>query len=246
MSLLKSLTTDSNIQGEKDQIGTLVPDSGLYNCKVTLAYLSKVPSGATGLFLTLMTDKGDEMKHSLYITSGTEKGCKNTYQNSKGETQYLPGFLQANSLCVLAVGKPIDQMDTEEKVLSLYNFESRTDVPTKKEVLVDLLGKDIIIGLIKVKADKSVKNDQGKYIPTGETRFESEIDKFFHAESRMTTSEIASNAEKAVFIDTWNTKWTGKEKDKSTKGAVGSVGTFGVPKPANNTTPPVVSLFGTN
>lgn len=229
MNMLASLATDSAIADEKDSVGSGGPlESGIYNCKVALAYLSKATSGALGLVLTLKTDSGKDIRQTLWMTSGTAKGCKNYYEKD-GEKFYLPGFNMANSLALLTTGKEISQLETETKVVKVYSPEAKAEVPTKVEVLVDMLDKDILAGLIKQTVDKTKKNEAtGAYEPTGETREENELDKLFRARDRMTTAEIRAQAETATFIETWDAKWTGKTRDKSK----GAAGTAGVPKAA--------------
>ena len=249
MSLLANLATDSTIADEKDSIGGSGPlDSGIYKCTVAMAHINKASSGALGLVLTLKTEDNKEVRQTLWMTSGTAKGCKNYYEKD-GEKHYLPGFLAANALCLLTVGKEISQLDTETKVINLYSPEAKAEVPTKVEVLMDLLGQEIIAGIIKQTVDKTKKNEAtGTYEPTGETREENEIDKFFRAKDRMTTAEIRAQAEEATFINSWDQKWTGKVKDR-VKGA--AAGLPGVPKlggapgaAAAGTKKPTTSLFG--
>lgn len=244
MSLLATLTTDTSIADEKDSVGggSRILESGLYEAKVSLAYLTKSSGGAIGLVLTL--DAGDkrEVRQTLWMTSGTAKGCKNYYEDKNGEKQYLPGFLHANALTLLTLGKEISQVETEKKVVNVYSSEAKAEVPTPVEMLTDLLGKDILVGLIKQTVDKTAKDAAGNYVPTGETRDENEIDKLFRASDRKTTAEIRAQAPEAVFADTWSTKWTGQTKDKTSKKG----GTAGAPGQvaANGTAKPTTSLFG--
>lgn len=229
MSMLKNLTTDDSISNEKDSVGGGgAVDSGLYACKISMAYLSKAGSGALGLVLSLKTDSGRDIKQTLWMTSGTAKGAKNYYEKD-GEKFYLPGFLHANALALLTTGKEISELDTETKVVSIYSAEAKQEVPTKVEVLMDLLNQDILAGIIKQVVDKTKKNEAtGIYEPTGETREENDIDKLFRARDRMTTAEIRAQAETATFVESWSAKWTGKTKEK----AKGAAGTSGAPKAA--------------
>lgn len=244
MSMLANLATDSSIADEKDSVGSGGPlDSGLYNTTVSMAYLTKSSGGALGLVLTLKTDTGREIRQTLWMTSGTAKGCKNYYEKD-GEKFYLPGFNHANSLALLTVGKEISALDTETKVVNVYSPEAKAEVPTKVEVPMDLLNKEIIVGVIRQTVDKTAKNDAGVYVPTGETRDENEIDKLFRASDSKTTSEIRAQVEEAAFIKTWSGKWSGKTRDKS-KGAAGA-GTAGAPKAAGAAPAakkPTTSLF---
>ena len=245
MSLLANLSTDSSIADEKDSIGSGGPvDSGLYNCTVAMAHIIKSQGGAMGLVLTLKTEADKEIRQTLWMTSGTAKGGTNYYIDKNGAKQYLPGFVQANALCLLTVGKEISAMDTETKVINLYSPEAKAEVPTKAEVLMDLLNQEITVGIIKQTVDKTVKNDAGVYVATGETRDENEVDKFFRTKDRMTTAEIRAQATEAVFIDQWDKKWTGKTKDRAKGAAAGLAGVpklGGAPSAAKK---PTTSLFG--
>ena len=246
MSLLASLTTDTSIADEKDSIGSgYAPlDSNLYPAKIDLAYLTKSAGGAMALNLTLSTEDKREIRQQLWMTSGTAKGCKNFYLDKDGQKQYLPGFIHANALALLTIGKEISQVDTEQKVINLYSAEAKAEVPTPVEMLTDLLGKEILVGLIKQTVDKNVKDAAGNYVPSGETREENEIDKFFRASDRKTTAEIRAQVPEAVFADTWAKKWVGQTKDKvSKKAGVAGAPNAGQPA-ANGTAKPTTSLFG--
>lgn len=250
MSLLTALATDDSIQTERDSVGASFGpvDSGLYNMTVSLAYLKVANSGALALALELKSDTGQVVRQDFWMTSGTAKGCKNYYEKD-GEKRYLPGFTMANSLSLLTVGKEIGQHETETKVINLYSPEAKAEVPTKVEMFTELLGKEVIAGVIRQTVDKNVKDGAGNYVPSGETRDENEVDKFFRMRDRMTTAEIRAQAESATFIDTWNEKWAGKVRNK----AKGASGTAGAPKPGNGpsvagnspaTKKPTTSLFG--
>jgi hypothetical protein len=242
MSLLSALASDSSIAQETDSVGgNAALESGLYACKVAMAYINKSAGGAMGLVLTLKTDSR-EIRQTLWMTSGTAKGSKNYYEKD-GEKFFLPGFNHANALALLALGKEISELDTETKVVKVYSAEAKAEVPTKVEVITDLLNKEILVGLLKQTVDKTKKNDSGVYVATGETRDENEIDKLFRASDRMTTSEIRASATDATFADTWETKWAGKTKDKS-KGVAANSGTFGAPHAAPTSKKPANSLFG--
>ena len=244
MSLLANLTSDESIANEKDSVGGgVVLESNIYPAKVTLAYVTKSGGGALGLVVSAKTAEGHDIKQTLWMTSGTEKGCKNYYEKD-GQKNYLPGYLAANALALLTTGKEISGLETETKVVNVYNSDARAEVPTKVEMVMDLLGKEILIGLIKQTVNKTKKDDvTGVYLPTGETRDENEIDKFFRASDRKTTAEIRAQVEEAKFADTWLEKWQGKVKDKTSKTA--ATGAPGAPRAAAPAAAkkPATSLF---
>lgn len=252
MSLLKNLKTDSSIAGEKDVLGGGgVFDSGYYRFTVAMAYLQESAGGALGLFLTLK-DKasGKELRSTQYLTGGRDKGQKNYYEDKQGEKQYLPGFLIGNSLAMLTTGKEISDLDTEEKVVTIYDFDAKADVPKKMPVLVDLIGKDINAGVICQLVNKKVKNDAGAYVATADTRNENEIDKFFCAREgyeHFTTAEIKGKAEKPEFYISWTEKNAGKVRDRTSKDT-GKAGAPGAKAPGaaagGGANKPASSLFG--
>jgi hypothetical protein len=127
--------------------------------------------------------------------------------------------------------------------VNLYSYEAKAEVPTKVQMVMELLNKDVIAGIVKQTVDKNVKTDAG-YVPSGETRDENEIDKFFRARDGMTTAEIRAQSEKAVFIDTWKAKNGPEFVRNKAKGAVAG-GTAGAPKAAgaSSTKKPTTSLF---
>lgn len=226
MNMLATLSTDKTIANEKDVIGggSRLLETGIYKSTVNHAYVTKSAGGAIGMVVSLKTEAGQDLRQTFWMTSGTAKGCKNYYEDKKGDKQYLPGFLLGNALCLLTVGQEISTLETEQKVIPLYNAEAKAEVPTKVDMLMDLVGKEVIAAVVKQTVDKTKKNETtGVYEPTGETRDENEVDKFFRARDRMTTAEIRAQAETASFIDTWVEKNAGKTRDKTKGVAAGGV-----------------------
>ena len=243
MSLLSSLTTDQNIKDEVDSLGggdrTL--DSGIYHFTIQSAYITKSKSEATGITLDMKDAEGRELKYTTYVTSGKEKGCKNYYENTKGEKNYLPGFNIMNSLCLLTLGKELSAMDTEEKLVKVWSASAKAEVPTKVPVLADLIGQEIKAAVVKQLVDKTKLNEATKvYEATGETRNQNEIEKFFRASDSKTTFEIRNNVDQPEFITQWSEKNTGKVIDKTGKAAKSTGGTAGKPSASK----PTNSLFG--
>ena len=251
MSLLANLKSDDSIANERDSVGgNRLLDTGVYKFTVQHAYATKSAGGAIGLVVNLKATTGQELRQTFWMTSGTAKGCKNYYEDKNGDKQYLPGFTLANSLCLLTVGQEISGLDTEQKVIPLYNPETKSELPTKVDMLMDLVGKEVLAAVFKQIVDKTKKNEAtGMYEPTGETREENEIDKFFRERDRMTTAEIRAQAESATFINTWLTKNEGQVRDRSkgasANGGNNAKGTAGLPagNAASANKKPATSLF---
>ncbi len=230
MSLLAGLATQNDVlETEKDSVGFSGPiDSALYPLEVTMAYLIKSAKGALGLvthFKATMPDGGSrDLRQTEYVTSGDAKGNKKFYVKD-GQNFPLPGYSWGNSLCLLAGGAPLDTFETAAKDIKVWDSATKAEVIQTKEVLVGLIGKTVLAGVLRQTVDKNVKDAQGNYVPSGETRDENLIDKFFHPTNRKTVAEILAQdgAESGVFVETWADKFTDSNKDLSTKGAVAPV-----------------------
>jgi hypothetical protein len=224
---------DVEIKEDKDSVGgSFLVESGAYMSTIKLAYMAKSKGGALALNVHLETEDGDTLRQQMWVTSGDAKGNKTFYVTKDGEKRFLPGYNVANALCLLVLGKEIGDLETETKVVNLYDFDAKKELPTKVEALVDLKGGKIIAGIIKEIVDKNIKNDAGVYVPGGETREQNELDKMFRADDGLTVQEIKGEVTEAAFLEKWREKHTGVTKDKSTKGITSGV-TAGAPaKPA--------------
>lgn len=231
MSSLNKFKPTTDTVEETDSIGAnALLDSNVYLGIIELAYLNVSAGGATSLNVNYNI-KGKILKSTMWITSGKAKGCKTTYTNKNGKEVHLPGFSIANHICLLTAGVNIYELDTEKKVIKLYNYEAKKDIPTEVECLTPIMGKEIQLGVIRQIVDKNVKTDSGQYVPSGDTREENEVDKIFQAGTGRTVVEIKAE-ENAVFIDTWKNKWTDVVRNKA-KGAKQTGGTAGMPTPTN-------------
>ena len=217
--MLDDLTMDQDIQEDKDTIGGKFDavESGVYKLKIKSAYAALSAGGAKGLYLELETATGKTINTVFWMTSGTAKGCKNYYIDKAGKKQYLPGFNQANALCLLTVGKPISAIVTAEKIVDVYDGAVKARIPTKVDMLVELLEQPITAGIIKQLVNKNIKDDTGKYVPTAATRVENEIDKLFRTKDNLTVTEIKANMTESSFIHKWHTKWNEVTRDRTVK-----------------------------
>lgn len=196
-------------------------ESGVYTGIIKLAYAGESKGGANSL--TVHVDiNGREYRETLYVTSGTAKGCKNYYE--KGGKKYpMPGYTTANDIALLSTGVSLNEQDFEECVVKLYDYDAKAEVPTKVLAAKSLHGKEITLGLLKQTVDKTKLNEAtNEYEPTGETRDENIIDKVFHTESGRTVSEFLKNTEQAEFQSKWSDKNTGQTRDR-TSGTTGKV-----------------------
>jgi hypothetical protein len=151
-----------------------------------------------------------------------------------------------NDLCLLATNDELNAQDFEEKVLNLYDFDAKREVPTAVQVLTALTGKAVKVAVIEQVVDKQKKDDNGKYQNTGETRKENVIEKFLHSDLR-TVVEIQNEMAQPIWAPKWLEKNQGKELNRA-KGADGKTGApggrSGAPGAVAGAPAPKTSLFG--
>lgn len=224
----------------KDKIGgSYVLNSGLYEAKINKAYLvNSSSSKAVGVALEFSTSDGQTFKDTIYVTNGEGS---NTYTTKQNKLAYLPGFETVSNIVFVTLGKEIAELEPEDKVVEIYNAELAKNAPTAVKMLTELLGQDLILGLVKTKSFKQAKNAAtGKYENTAEITETNEIVNVFNI-TGFTALELKAKATEIDFINQFKEVYTSdyiKDKTKNAKTPAGNATAGGV----SNT--PTKSLFG--
>lgn len=240
MQMFGNLDTE-NLEETGDRLGGSTFESGYYKGTVKLVYAGKSQSSKAQSVNVVIDIDGREYKESFWVTNRNDE---NFYV--KNDKKFpLPGFTNADDLAMLTTGYGLAQQEAEEKTVSIYDFETKAEKPTQVMVFTGMLGKEIGVGILKQTVDKNQKDASGNYVPSGETREENVVDKFFHAETERTVTEIKQKIETPVFKDKWLSKNEGRTVNKA-KGAGGvQSGAPGRPQPSGGAAPkPANSLFG--
>lgn len=175
---------------EEDYIGGGgILDTDIYDAKIKTAYIGKAANSKAQNITLLLDVKGKELRSQIWVSN--RDGDVTYRDKTTKEDKNLPGFNQINSLCLLVAGKRLGEMDVEELTVKLYDYESKKEIPQAVECLTELHGEMVKVAVQRQTVDKTAKNDAtGDYEPTGETRDQNEIVKFFHAEKAVTISEV--------------------------------------------------------
>ena len=230
MSLFGNLKSDGLEQTQDRLGGGYQPkETDIYTGKIKALYAGKSPGGAQSVSLILSLADGSEYRETFWITN--KKG-ENFFLNKDDKTKKvpLPGFTIVDDLCLVTTGKPLAEQDTEEKTIKLYDSEAKKELPKAVPMLVEALGLEVSLGIVKVLENKNEKQGD-EYVPTTETRELNTTDKVFHTETRMTVVEAREGAEVAKFWDSWLERNKGNTRDKRTI-KDGQAGTAGAPKAA--------------
>lgn len=243
MSKLFGNLTTEGAEEAQDRLGgrSLLP-TGLYPGKIKVAYAGKsTTSDARSVTVVIKTDQGPEIRETFWITNG--KG-EPTYKTKDNKLAQLPGYASIEELCQVSVGKSITELDSEEKMVNIYDFDQKKEVPTSVPVLVDLVDAEVTVGLFKAIVNKQEKGQDGKYHDIADSRELNTMEKFFHTDTGMTYQEIKRELEKGEFIHLWDEKYSGHDQDRRSIKDGGSAGTKGAPPKPNEESGARRTLFG--
>lgn len=200
--------------------GFRIYESDAYEAVVKMAYLGQAKSGAQFVGLQLTLNGSDEYREDLYFTN---KEGENFYTKGK-EDFILPGFQNLDELCLLTTGVKFEEQETEEKIVKLYDREAKAETNQSVQVLTNVIGQPVIVGIKKETNWKQVLNDQtNKYEDTAEKRDTNQISKFFHADNQATVTEALKELPFGKFFEEWVNAHKGQTNDK-TRGASAPTG----------------------
>ena len=206
---LEQLAIDSDVEQNEDFLpgGDFTLETGLYPMTVDMAYLGESTKGAVSVTVHLKEAGGKRThRETFYVTSGKEKGRKNTYIDKRsGKKRLLPGMETVNQLALITAEKNLQQLSAEVKLIKLWNFEARKELPTEVNVLTEILGTPVLAAITKNRENKRQKVGD-KYIDTAAERVFNEVGKFLHPNGRSVAEEKAG-VEDTPYRDGWAKKF---------------------------------------
>lgn len=241
--------TDVKIEKTTDSVGGSVSfgvvDTDVYNCTIKQAYVDQSAGGATSVTFEFQSDAGNVIRSTQWITSGKAKGQKHYYTDKKGKNHNLPGYTIVDDIHSLITEQPLSAAESEEKQVKVYDFDKGAQVAVPKQVLTELIGQKIVLAIEKQIVDKNIKNGEGAYVPSGETREQNEVVKVFCEDGRMTMTERLGGADEGTFVDTWISKNKGETKNRAKGTAAQPAGNVaGLQASPVADAPKTTSLFG--
>jgi hypothetical protein len=201
------LPQDVDLGNEDVLGGGGIPNSGTQVARIEMAYFSKSAKGASAVNLTFaLTENNDrKFRDTIYISSGDKKGNKTFYVNKSGAKVALPGYTLVNQLALCANGKGIVHQDVDQKMVGIYDYETKKEEPTEVPVISSLLGQEVMLGIVRHRDNKVIKTDTG-YKTTGEPRDSARLEKVFHTNGLSIAESLAGESEPA-FVEKWREKY---------------------------------------
>jgi hypothetical protein len=173
--------------------------TGVYPYIIELAYLGESSGGAVELNLHCKPadDTGCYLRTKLYVTTGKAKGRKSTMTGEDGVVRPLPSRERMEELARLCANKSADQLNTENKIIKLWDWNTRSEEPVEKPILPELMNKPVLLGLLKVETNQWRNGKRLK-----DRKFKNEIEKVFSPKG-FTYTELENGADEPEFIHDW-------------------------------------------
>lgn len=198
---------DSNFAEDDDIVGGFSPlETDIYTGKIKLVYMGQSNKGAECATIVLDIN-GKEVRETIYLSSAPvpEKDGKPAqpakYYYKKNDKEYpMPGLRTLMDICELSAGKTFKEVGKSltDKLVKVYDFEQKKEIPKNVPVISDLLDKPIMVAINHIQEPKY--NDPTKIIS------KNEISKVLDPITGKTLNEKTKNKE-ASFKDEWLAKW---------------------------------------
>jgi len=256
MTLFGNLTNDGLEESQDRLGGREIFDTNVYDMTIKALYAGQSDGGAHCLTIVGVLPGDKEYKETIYFTN---KQGENFFLNKQDKTKKvpLPGFTTVDELCLILTGEPLSKQATEEKIVNVWNKTEGKELPTAVPMLMDCLGKEAKVAIVRSTENKNKADGNGGWTPTADTQDVNAIEKVFHPTLLLSVPEarrdaaLAEEGKKplgAEFHDKWVERNAGKTRDKRTlkDGADVKSG-----RPGRSSTPPQAgegkkapSLFG--
>ena len=218
LSSVFTTTSDVSVPKERVPVGKGAIESGYYPAKVEYAYLTESSAGAVGVVVSLKLDvQGTEVTKSetFWITN---RNKENFYKDKEGKKVVMPSFQTITDIYGLVNNTPIENIeaDIDSRVIKVYDYDSKTEVPTEVNMITTLLNADIGVLMQKVTKNKSAKQANGSYADTAEFYTTNQIAKFVDKDSGMTLTEVIAGSPEATYKTAWLKQNEGVTRDLRT------------------------------
>lgn len=243
--MFKQLSS-ANLEVARDVVfnGQSTVKSDIYTATVKMAYGTQSERGALGIVLTsYLEELGKEHTETIWVSN--REGKNYSIDKESKKKRPLPGFTVINDLCAVTIEKELSELDTETKLVPVYNFDEKKQVPTEVEVLTELLGAKFYVAILEKEVNKQQKQASGEYAPIAESHKVNSIEKIMHYPTKVTLREAEDGNGESVYYDAWLEANKGKVIDKRTiKDGAPTTGSVTHAPTAQKAAPTKSSLFG--
>ena len=243
MSIFSNMKSEGLEQSQDRLGGFQAFESDIYTGTIKALYAGESKGGAVSVTLLLAIADGKEYRETFYITN---KNKENFFVNKgTGKRSPLPGFTVVNDICLIATGKELHELETEEKVIKVWDSDAKAEVPKSVPMITEALGQKISVGVLKQLENKTEKQGDD-YVALPETRETNIVDKVFHPDFKVTVVEARQGKKNGEFWDAWLKRNQGQTRDRrELKDGEASAKSGTPPKAAPAaSTAPRKSLFG--
>lgn len=218
LSSVFSTASDVSVPKERVPTGKGAIDSNYYPAIIEYAYLTESQNGAIGVVTSVKVKvNGNEVTkgETLWITN---RNKENFYKDKDGKKVVMPSFQTLTDIFGLITNNPIEGIedDLEERVIKVYDFEAKAEIPTQVNMITSLVGAPIGVLIQKVLRNKTAKQLDGSYADTAEFYETNQFAKFVDIETGLTLTEAIAGQTEPTFKTAWLKQNEGVTRDLRT------------------------------
>ncbi len=192
-NLFDNLDLDESLEIQEQRIAgpsAFIKDSGIYTAQITMARLIESTGGANAAVLTFETEEGQKLTRTVWFTN--KKG--QTYWEKNDRKGNLPGYEELCRLSELLTDSIHSFGSTEDKVVDVWSYEKKEEVPTESKVIMSFIGKPVKLLIRKTLEDATeLDASTGKYEPNGKTKTVTEVEGYVNPINDKTSAEKKAN-----------------------------------------------------
>lgn len=209
--MLDNLKLDDTVENQDEDFvpgNDYTMPTGLVPMIIEQAWMGESLGGSVSVTAWFKEVNGKRtLRETFYVTTkkDADGNRRNTYKDKRsGKPRPLPGMASVNGLTQVACGLKLHQLTPEKKFVAIYNFDERKDVATEVPALTEIIGKPVLVAVVRKRDNKS-QLVNGKYVPTPKERITNESVKFLYPTGLTVAETVAGKTEPA-----WRDQWAAK------------------------------------
>ncbi len=160
-------------------------------------------NGANGYVLELEAEDGAKIIQEDWFSNrsgGTTYPEKDRKTGElTGKDLDLPGMARLKSISKAITGDALAFMNTEPKIIPIYDFNKQAEVDTDVNISTDFIGKPIMVLVQRTLQDKQEADASGEYVDVAKVKATNEILAWVDPVTNKTFSETAAGKDALVY-----------------------------------------------
>ncbi len=188
-----------------------IPASALYHAIIKAAFIIPNSRRPADQDLVLRVEFADGYEHAItgtVLRNGSPKAL-----NKANVMELLWGYTTATHIIGAATdGKTLVELfpECQRKIVKIFNFDTRTDVDTEVDMLMPLIGREVLLGMQRKISNRQTQDESGGWVNLPESRESLVFGCAGSVTTKCTYTEMKAEAQPEI-VDKWVKDNSGKD-----------------------------------